>query len=284
VLYYFLYRLGQFIAVSLPLGLGYRLAVFFSDIHYIFAYQDRMRVTQNLQAIFPQKNEKEIARIRIRMFRNFAKYLVDFFRFQDLDAGFVEKNIKFENLEYLDAALKKNRGVIAVTAHIGNWELAGVAVSLKGYPIWAVALSHKNKNVNDFFIRQRENKKVKVIPFGNAARTCLKALRLNHLVALVGDRDFSEKGPVIDFFAKPSIFPEGPAVLALKTKAPVIPGFMIRNSDDTFTLRFEKPVECEITGNKTEDINKIIASYKDIFEKYIRTYPDQWFMFRKFWA
>jgi len=218
------------------------------------------------------------------MFRNFAKYLVDFFRFQNLDADYVEKNIKFENLEYVDAALKNKKGLISVTAHIGNWELAGAALSLKGYPISAVALSHKNKKVNDFFIRQRESKKLNVIPFGNAARACLSALKQNHLLALVGDRDFSEKGPVIDFFGKPSIFPEGPAVFALKTKAEIIPGFMVRNTDDTFTLRFEKPVEYEVTGNKSEDIKKIITSYKSIFEKYIGLYPDQWFMFRRFWA
>lgn len=283
MLYYLLYRLGQFIALSLPLGLGYKLAIFFSDAHYLFAHEDRRRVTQNLKSIFPEKSEREIARIRLRMFRNFAKYLVDFFRFQNLDVGFVEKNIKFENLEYIDVPLKKGEGVISVTAHIGNWELAGAALSLKGYRISAVALSHQNKNVNDFFVRQRESKQLEVIPFGNAARACLRALRQNRLLALVGDRDFSEKGQTIDFFGKPSIFPEGPAIFAMATKAQIVPGFLVRNSDDTFTLRFEKPIKYEITGNKPEDAKKIITSCKLIFEKYIREYPDQWFMFRRFW-
>jgi lauroyl/myristoyl acyltransferase len=82
---YLLYRIGQFIALSLPLRLGYKTAIFISDLRYIFAAADRNNVEANLKAIFPQKNRKELHVIRRRMFRNFAKYLVDFFRFSKID-------------------------------------------------------------------------------------------------------------------------------------------------------------------------------------------------------
>jgi len=74
---------------------------------------------------------------------------------------------------------------------------------------------------------------------GNAVKGCLRALRANQMLALVGDRNFTDGGKVMDFFGKPSLFPEGPAVFSLHTGAVVIPGFMLRNEDDSFSLVFE---------------------------------------------
>jgi KDO2-lipid IV(A) lauroyltransferase len=280
---YSLYRTGQFIAFFSPLKIAYKLAIFFSDLHYIFADKDRKTVRENLKAIFPEKTESQICKIRKSMFRNFAKYLVDFFRFEKLNKEYINKHIRIENIHYFDEALSKRKGAIVLTAHFGNWELGGVVIALLGYPFWAVALPHKDKRVDNFFNFQRESKGVKVIPLGRAVKTCLDILRKNELLALVGDRDFSEKGIVLDFFGKPSLFPEGPAAFSLKTGASILPGFMLRNEDDTFTLRIEKPIEFTPSGNHKKDVTEIILRYKIIFEDYIRKYPDQWYMFRKFW-
>jgi len=293
---YTLYRIGQFIALSLPLNFAYKLAVFISDIRNIFSYKDRRAVRDNLRAIFPEKSVRQIRKIRISMSRNFAKYLVDFFRFSKLDAEFIQKNIKIENIQYFNEALQKKKGVIVLSAHIGNWELGGVAVALLGYPLWAVALPHKDKRVNDFFNSQRESKGMKVIPLGKAVRRCLNVLKDNEVLALVGDRDFSEKGGVVmDFFGKPSIFPEGPAAFALKSLAPIVPVFVVRNQDDSYTLKIEKAVEVNKPANdaggpnpgplrNNKEVVALIKKYKLIIEDYIRRYPDQWFIFRRFWT
>jgi KDO2-lipid IV(A) lauroyltransferase len=283
MLYYILYRIGQFIALCLPLKIGYLVAVFVSDLHYIFADKDRAAVKDNLKTIFPGKSDREIKKIRIRMFRNFAKYLVDFFRFSKLDTEYIKRNIKIENMRYVDEALAKGKGVIALSAHIGNWELGGVVIALLGYPFWAVALPHKHKAVNNFFNSQRESKGMMVIPLGKAVRQCLNLLKENKVVALAGDRDFTEKGLVLDFFGKPAFFPEGPAAFALKTGAVIVPAFMVRNKDDSFTLKVEKPLEFNPTDDKDKDLIESIKRYKSIFEDYIRRYPEQWYMFRKFW-
>ena len=280
---YILYRIGQFIALTLPLKVVYKIAIFISDLHYIFADKDRRAVKENLKAIFPEKSDREIRRIRITMFRNFAKYLVDFFRFSKLDLEYIKRNIKVENIHYVDEVLSKGKGAIALSAHLGNWELGGVVIALLGYPLWAVALPHKDKRVNNFFNFQRESKGLKVIPLGKAVRRCLNVLRENKIVALVGDRDFTEKGVVLDFFGKPTFLPEGAAAFSLKTGAMIVPGFMLRNKDDTFTLRMERPIEF-VPGDKNKDLEELIISCKTIIEDYIRKYPDQWYMFRRFWV
>lgn len=281
---YYIYRFGQFIALALPLKFVYAVAVFLADLHYFFAFRDRSFVKNNLKVIFPDKPDKELRQISRRVFCNFAKYLVDFFRFKKLDPEYIKKNIKLENLHYFDQALEGGKGVVVLTAHLGNWELGGVVIALLGYPFWVVALPHKNKKVNDFFDGQRNSKGVKVITMGKAMRSCISHVRNNHMVALVGDRDFTEKGVIIDFFGKPTHFPEGPAALRLMTGAAIVPGFMLRNPDDSFTLRIEEPVKFNPTGDKLKDLTELVKVYKNILEDYIRKYPDQWYVFRRFWA
>jgi len=284
MLNYLLYRTGQFIAMRLPLKITYKIATICSDLHYMVANKDRMCVKENLRAIFPEKLNREIRRIRIRMARNFAKYLVDFFRFEKLDKEYIKNNIRIENINYFNQAISKGKGVIVLSAHLGNWELGGVAVAQSGYPFWVVALVHKEKKVNDFFNFQREAKGIRVIPLGKAAKKSLDVLNNNGLLALAGDRDFTGKGVVMDFFGKSAVFPEGPAALSLKTGASIVPGFMLRNPDDTFTLRIEKPIEFIPTGDKKQDMKELMQRYIIIFEEYIREYPDQWYMFKRFWV
>jgi lauroyl/myristoyl acyltransferase len=281
---YILYRIGEFLSLCLPLKLCYKIAIVISDVRAIFAPQDRRQVQGNLKAIFPEKSDKEIREIRIRMFRNFAKYLVDFFRFSIIDKEYISEHIQLQNLDYFDQVLKDGRGAIAVTAHLGNWELGGIMIALLGYPFWAVALVHKDKRVNAFFNAQRESKGMRVIPFGRAARQCLQVLAKNEILALAGDRDFTGKGVIVDFFGRPTLLPLGPAVFAQKTKAPIIRGFMVRNKDDTFTLKMERPIEFLSSGNDQDDVLALVKQYKVIIEDYIRKYPDQWYMFRKFWV
>ncbi|MBN2831350.1 MAG: lysophospholipid acyltransferase family protein [Candidatus Omnitrophica bacterium] len=280
---YLFYRLGEALALTLPLKLAYALATFLSYVYYIFAFRDRRQVTDNLRVIFPLKNKKDIASIRFMVFRNFAKYLVDFFRFDKLDANYVKDNVKLFGLDNIKEGLSLGKGAILLTAHLGNWELGGLVLSLSGYPFLTVTLSHKSKEVTKFFDEKRESKGLKILSLGNAAKGCFKALKENQLIALLGDRDFTEKGRVMDFFGKPVFLPEGAAFLSLKTGAAIIPGFMLRNKDDTFSLIIEKSLEFTLSGNREKDLEIIMFKCKGVFEKYIRSYPDQWYMFRRFW-
>jgi KDO2-lipid IV(A) lauroyltransferase len=286
---YVLYCIGRFVALCLPLKAAYKVAIFFSDLRYIFAASDRKAVRDNLKAIFPDKAALELNRIRRQMFRNFAKYLVDFFRLSKLDDEDIRKNINIENIGYFDEALAKGKGVIVLSAHLGNWELGAVVVTFFRYPLWVVALPHQHRKVDSFFNRQRQSKGVQVIPFGRAARQCLNLLKENKMVALVGDRDFSEKGITVDFFGRKSYFPLGPAAFFMKTGSAIVPAFMVRNPDDTFTLKIEKPLqfaagqEQKSAQEKEQRLLEIVNSYKSIIEGYIRKYPEQWYMFRRFW-
>ncbi len=283
MLSYYLYRLGQWVACALPLRFAYAVSICIADVRALFAAEDRRLVDENLRAIFPEKSLRQIRRVRRRMFRNFARYLVDFFRFGLIDKAFIERSVRIEGRRHFDEALLRKKGVVALTAHLGNWELGGVVTALSGYPLWAVALEHRHPKVSAFFWKQREEKGVRVMSLGKAARQCLRVLRDNQILALVGDRDFTGRGVTVPFFGRPALFPPGPAALSLSTGASIVPGFMLRNKDGTFTLHLEPPINFEATGDREKDIPALTEKCRDVIERYIRSYPDQWFMFRRFW-
>lgn len=286
MLRFLLYKIGQFIVNILPLRVAYAFGQCLSDLQYIISSIDRKSVRSNIKKILKREDVDE--RLVRDVFRNFGKYLVDFFRMVRFgDAEYVRQKIKLAGMEHLTGALKSGKGVIIMTAHIGNWELGGIIMQKLGFPILAVALPHKHKWVNDLFNEQREKCGVTVVPPNVAVRRCLEKLKANESIALVADRDFGTHGLIMDFLGYKTLLPKGPAVLAIKTGAPIVPTFMMRNADDTFTLSFHPPVYPAHVGDGTvsDDVLKeLISRYITTVEDKIREFPGQWLMFREFWA
>ncbi|MEW6170307.1 MAG: lysophospholipid acyltransferase family protein [Candidatus Omnitrophota bacterium] len=280
---FLLYKLGYFLATRLSLKSSYRLAKILSTAQYFFSRTDRNTVKNNLKAIFPDKSDKEITKITKQVFINFGKYLADFLRFSKMDEKIIKSKVKVEGLQYVDEVLSQGKGIIAITAHLGNWELAGITMGLLGYKIMGVVLAHSDSNVDRFFNNQRMINNLEVCTLGRAAYFCLAALKENKMIALVADRDFTEHSVVIDFLNKKAMLPKGPATFHLKTGAPIIGGFLVRLPDDSFKFTFEKPFIFKLSGEKEKDIEAITQQYAQTIEKYIRQYPEQWYMFRKFW-
>jgi len=280
---YILYRIGTWLAVSLPRKFAYKIASFIAILQYKFCKNDRDAVISNIRIILNTEDRRLLDITAKKVFINFAKYLVDFFRFSLVDRKFIERFIKIEGSQYLEDAAKKGNGIIAFTGHTGNWELSAVVTAYLGYSVNAVALNHKDKRINEFFIRQRESKGIKVVPLGIAVRKCFTALKNNELIGLLGDRDFSGSGITVEFLGKQVKMPKGPALFSLKTNTPIIPTFLMRQDDDSYKMIYQAPVECAKTGNEEEDLLCLAQKGVSVIENMIRQYPEQWFMFREFW-
>lgn len=283
---FFLYKIGQFIVNILPLRWAYQFAAVLSDLQYTFSLTDQRNVRSNIKAILKQQQVDD--RLVRDVFRNFGRYLVDFFRVIPLiNDDYIKENVKIEGLEHIKEVLNRGKGVILLTAHIGNWELGAVLVAKMGFPILGVALPHKQKLVNDLFNVQRERSGVTVVTPNIAIRRCLEKLRANEAVALVADRDFGPHGLEMDFLGRRALLPKGPAILSLKTGAGIVTTFLIRNPDGSFTFSCEEPIYPSYVDQQVVDdsvLAAIISRYIRVIEKKIYKYPSQWLMFREYWV
>ena len=278
-----LYRLGIFIALNLPLSAGYKIAAFASNVYAFFSRKDREALRDNLKQLFPDYNDIRLKNIAEKIFINFGKYLVDFFRFSLIDAEYIKRFVKVDGRHHLDGVLKQGKGAILTSAHIGNWELGGVVLAALGFPLSVVALTHKQDNVDQFFIKQREAKGVGVIPIGIAVRRCFKLLAKNEAIALVSDRDYFNNGLEVGFFGKKTIIPKGPALFSRRCNAPIVPVFMLRNEDDTFTLKILEPILPVHTEDEHKDLMVVTEKVIKVIEGVVKNHPEQWFVFKRFW-
>jgi len=275
---YYLYLFGSLLTSIFPRNTCYLFARFVSIIHYYVSKKDRETVIYNLFPVITDKSK--LKRYAKEVFINFAYYLVDFFCYSKLNQDFIKKYVELEGLENLNKALAKGKGVIILAAHLGNYELAGAILSFLGYPLSVVALSHKDKRINRFFDRQRQRVGMKVISTGTTIRSCFSALGVGDMLALLGDRDFAGAGVKLDMFSRQACFPRGIAFFALKTGAPIIPVFLIRKNKKFYHLVCEKPI---IYAKEQQDEISIIKKCNLVLEKYIKKYPQQWYMFQRRW-
>jgi len=282
-----LYRLGRYLALIFPLKFSYCIACIIADIHYRICGKEKITVIKNLKVILDKlsagDDDEELKTIAREVFRNFAKYLVDFLRFSVIDQVYIKNNVKLVDLSNLEEALEHRKGVIVLSAHLGNWELGGYVLGKLGYSMNAVVLPHKNAKVNEFFISQRGMGNFKSIEIGASLRSCYKALKNNELLALLGDRNFSGTGLMMEFFGKKALMPKGPSILSIRTQAVIVPTYVLREKDDTFKMVFEKPIYPEPPGDEAIAAEKLMKAYLPSLENAIRQYPHEWYVFRNFW-
>ena len=282
---YYLYRIGQFLAKTLPIQVSSVLVSFLCDIHFCFSKTDRQAVEDNLKIVFKTDH---VPGPQVRaVFRNFGKNLLEFFTMpKRLQPGFLESNIHIKNIEYFNEVLQKGKGGILVTAHLGNWEMGGTVLPALGFPLSVVALAHKDPRVNVLFNAQREAFGAMVIQTDVAVRRIVDHLRRNRLVAILADKDFGNHGIVMDFLGRKTMIPKGAAFFSMKTGVPIVPAFFLRTDEGHFEISVHPPIEPpHLPDGKItdEEVRDYIQKYLTIIEDEIRKNPSQWLLFREFW-
>jgi KDO2-lipid IV(A) lauroyltransferase len=282
--YYWL-RFAECLSRWLPRRMGYGIARRIADGYVLFDRRGRDSVMANLRHIHQHSGvtlaPRSLRALARENFLNFAKYLVDFFHFLHVKPERAGRLLQFGNVrETLDSLLAEGRGVIFLSAHLGNWELGAAALASLGYRINAVALWQPDPKLNSLYQRYRTSRNIHPIPFGKAARDCMAALRRNEIVALVGDRDYTGSRETTEFFGRPARLPTGPAKLALATGAPILPIFLIRLPDDTFAYILDEPIRADKERDTTESLTRRIAVS---LERVIAQHSEQWFLFHNPW-
>jgi len=280
---YYLYRLGQFLAKALPFAVSNFLVMRLCDIHYCFSKEDRQAVKNNLKIVL--KTDRVSPKQVRSVFCHFGRYLLDFFTLtpQKLTPAFIESNVKIKNIEYLNEVLQQGKGGILVSAHVGNWEMGGAVLPMLGFPLSVVALAHKDPRVNSLFNARRESFGAMVIQTDVAVRRVTEHLRQNRLVAILADRDFGNKGIMMNFLGRQVMIPKGAAFFSMKTGAPIVPIFFLRTDEDHFEINIYPPINPpQLNHGKINDdmVIDYIQQYLLPIEMEIRKNPSQWLLFR----
>lgn len=284
MLEYLVYMVIKVIALILPWRTLYWLAVKLAGWNYRLNRKSRTGMLSNLRVILGEKiSEEEINRVARETFNNFGKYMLEFFGYARMDSRFLENRVRIRGKEKLDEARSHGKGVIAVSAHLSNWELGGVKLVDAGYPVTGLALDHERESVNRLFTKQRALKGIRAYSLRRGGRRCLEALRRNELVCLLGDRDLTGTGIEIEYFGKPTKFAVGPARFALATGAPILPAFVIRQPDNTFDLIFEDPIHPPQGGDRNQLVVELTRAYARVCEEYVRSHPGQFANFFPIW-
>ncbi len=272
-----------FVVRSVPTPICYRLGKLVALIIYCFSRTDREDLAGNLSIVLKQPAHSSAIRKMVRtVFLNYGQYMVDFFLTPQLSPRRVKELFtEIRGEEILKRALARGKGVIFLSAHVGNWEIGGSMLRMLGYPLTIVAMAHNTGMTNALVDQLRRDKGIRVVSMDRASHfsgiEILRHLRNNEIVAMNGDRDLSGRGRKVDFFGTPVNFPVGPVLMAMKSGAALIPAFVIREGSGTYCGLLEEPLPLFSGGSVEEDMDKNLALTAWVFEKYVRLYPDQWY-------
>ncbi len=274
------YELGTKCTQYLPKPLLYGIGRIIADISFIFCKSSVKKITSNFETIFPDTSPKDIAKKTRQLFRNYAEYLVDYGRFSGLNKEtLLHKIIHFDGENNLIDALNMKKGLILLTAHLGNWELGGIFFSAYGLKVNVLTLPDDDNEVDSSRSQYRKNYGVKTITVGDSPLSSINlvnALSNNEVLAMLIDRYRDDTdGIQVNLFNKPHKFPKGPFILSRITGAPIVVAFVVKENGQYKGL-VEKPFIVTSENEERDLIEKVVR----IFEKYIVQYADQWYDFR----
>ena len=218
-------------------------------------------------------------------FLSYAWYWLDSARAPGATPGGLDARASAEGLEHLDEALAAGRGAILALPHLGSWDSGGAWMASIGYPLTVVAEPLRPRRLFEWFVLMRRRLGIDVVPLGpEAAAAVARVLRGGGLVALVSDRDLIGNGIEVDLFGEPTRLPAGPATLAIRTGAALLPCAVYLREAGRFHAVVRPPIDTTRRGGGLrEDVRDVTQRLAGELEELIRAAPEQWHMFQPLW-
>ncbi|MBI4745752.1 MAG: hypothetical protein HY786_04230 [Deltaproteobacteria bacterium] len=281
--YLLLYVFTRIIYI-LPFNFSVKIGRALGRLVYRLDERHRRIALENIASTLGLKGT-EADKIVLSVFENLGMVLAEFIKIPTIDKSFLDKSVSVEGFENYLKAKSEGKGVLMLGAHLGNWELLGATLLLKmGEVASVVYMKTKNPYVDRFIDSIRKSYGIKTIPHHNAMKPVLTALRRGEAVGILLDQHGGHKEAIkIDFIGRPAATSMGLALMALRTGAPVVPMFMVRDGDDRFRFIYEKPIHLEKSGDLEKDIKDGTIIFNKVIEDYVRRYPEQWFWVHRRW-
>jgi KDO2-lipid IV(A) lauroyltransferase len=278
----YLYFAGWRLVRWLPESTAYKLAYRVSDFLVKRNGKSVQRLRSNLSRTQPNMTTLNLDLLVIEAMRSYMRYWCDTFRLPDWSKERIIKTTSVTNEHLLIDAIAAGTGVIVAVPHAGNWDHAGAYFCAKGIRLVTVAERLKPEKLFLKFLAYRQAMGMEVLPLdGRVLSTLEERLNEGALVALVSDRDLSRSGIEVDFFGGTARMPAGPALLALRTKAPLITAF-VSYTESGVHIEFRNII-LPSSGDESSKVKEIVQMTAQYFEDGISQSPEDWHMLQRIW-
>jgi KDO2-lipid IV(A) lauroyltransferase len=273
------------VLAHLPLGLTLWLGQRLGDLAYWVIPGRRAVARQNLVLAFGgERPPRELAGLCRKSFQHLGMTLVESCILRFGAPTSLVSRVSAEGTEHLEAAMAQGKGVLFLSAHLGNWELLAAAHVLTGHRLSVVVRPMDSPILDQLVTRFREQYGVEVIVKSRAARGVLNALRRRWMVGILLDQHTSRReGVFVPFFGQPASTSKSLALLALWSGAPVVPVFIQREAAGHHRVTIEPVVPPPSTGDRRQDVAAFTATFARILESRIRERPEQWLWMHRRW-
>jgi Kdo2-lipid IVA lauroyltransferase/acyltransferase len=277
-----LYRALVFVSAigrRIPLPIGQFLGRLLGRLAWHVARRERRKALVHLGIAFPDWSEARREETIRAMFRHLGMSVFELAWLPNLKHG--AKHSRFEGHERLLEVIDSGRGVVIFTAHCGNWEWLSFATGLLGRPVSVLQRERDSPEMNRYITKLRAHAGVHTIDrgSGSSARDMIQAIRRGGILAFVIDQNIRTESVRVPFFGKEALTPIGPAKLAVRTEAVVIPAVAERLPDGTHRLQFLDPIQC----TRNDDPTELTARVTKLIEEQIRRVPEQWVWMHDRW-
>lgn len=275
--------MGTLVQFMLPRWVVKPIAMFAGLLAWRFNHKQRLRLEQNFRHIMGASTPDDAIRASCR--RTFQNLVMNYL---DLLRGPVLRHRLPGLCEFdpalLDSVMSQGRGLMLITGHIGNWDLAGAFLAALGYPISAV-VEPIPRGWSKTFNRYRSVTSLQTIPIPDR-RAIARALLNKRLLALVSDRDLTGHGLPLPAFDATRSYPKGPAAYALRFGTPVVMGYLLfqdKPGRPPYYAHVEPPLQFESSGDTKADVERLTAVLAECLNRVIARHPEQWFVFNAGW-
>lgn len=238
---------------------------------------------EHLRTAFPDANREKLKEAARRSYSNLGLFCTEFCLMPRMTKENIDSAIKFSGLEILEDAYRRGKGVVLVWAHFDHFELVNYALALKGYPVYTLIREVDNPMIDSMLNKIRERSGQKIIWREGAAAECIRRLREGSIVTIATDQNALYNSVFVKFFGKYASTIKSPAVLHLRTGAPIIPVYSVREADDTHSAKILPEVTISSTGNMKKDVALITQKIADVQAGFIAERPDLWLWLHRRW-
>ena len=281
-----LYRLGALAARSLPGPVAAVLPSIAAFPLNLVLRKKRSMVQRHMRrSLGPGHGDKAVKTAARKAFASYARYWIESFRLPTRSDKQLSRGIEVPDYRFVEEALNRGNGVILALPHLGGWEWAGFwMATVNKLPITVVVEPIEPPQLFSWFANFRSKLGMNVVPLSPSAGTEIAAaLKRNEIVCLLCDRDISGGGIEVTFMGEPTTLPGGPALMALRTGAAVLPTAVYFEPNGKHLGLVRPPLDVSRNGTIKEDVMRVTSQLAEELEFLIRQDPEQWHLFQPNW-